>query len=198
MDNPLAVVKRVPKWAWVASAGIAGGIVFYRYRTKGTAPAAASADQTATADAGQTYSPIGGYVTSPMDETQGASDLAPAASGIPLDQLPDLIGAIGGIQSASQPAPVSAVDLLESILPYVGGGAPASTATQSAPAPAAAAPRAPNPTPAAKPCPTQYPFRDGPTGDCYQVTCATGKGDKKKGRWHIHQNGHDQYVSPTC
>jgi hypothetical protein len=202
MDNPVQpaarAVKRVPKWAWIAGIGVTGGILFYRWRNRGTVSTAASAsDATAPGDYGQTYNP--GIVTAAP--VVGASDGAAYSyptGGIPVDQLPDILS----LFTTTQPQPMNPVDLINSVLPYVGGGAPVSDTTSAPPAPAAAAPPPPPPPPAPAPpppdpCPgSTYPFQ-GPHG-CYKVVCASGKGDHAAGRWHFYQSGLELHVAATC
>lgn len=200
MTDPVAstgsALKRVPKWAWIAGIGVTGGIVFYRWRNRGsTADSGAANDATAAADYGMTDNP--GYVTAAPAVGGDGSAYSYPTGGIPIEQLPDLLGAI----QAAQPPPISPVDLINSILPYIGGGAPTSTTTAAEPAPVQAAPVAPSPpAPAPKPkdcCTGEFPFDAGGC-DCYKVVCATGKGDHAKGRWHFHKNGREVRVATTC
>jgi hypothetical protein len=193
-DNPMAgaasAVKKVPKWAWIAGAGVTGGVIFYRVTHRGnTADVAAPGDTTAPGDYGQTYSPLGGsgFVTS-----GGASDAVPVA-GAPAGFSVDDVGALLQQQQANQPAPINAVDLLNSVLPFIGGGAPSSQATAAPPAAPAAAPTAPPPpAPGPAPCPAKYPFRSD--RGCYQVYCAPKGGSRAPGRWHNYQSGQDQFI----
>lgn len=199
MANPVegaaGAVKKVPKWAWIAGAGITGGVVFYRVTHRSPAvDNAASGDATAPGDFGQTYSPLGTVTSTTPTLSAGdyAGGISPAASGIQIGDITDLLGAVQAGRP-EQPPPVNAVDLLNSILPFIGGGAPGSTTTQEAPpipqvAPVPPAPPAPGPAP----CPAKYPFRSD--RGCYQVYCAPKGGSRAAGRWHNYQNGSDQFI----
>jgi hypothetical protein len=188
------MVKKVPKWAWIAGAGITGGILFYRYKQGGNAVTTTpSGDLTAPGDTGQTYSPLGTVSATPTTDS-GAYPVT--NQGLTAGDVGDLFS----VFQASQPPPTSPVDLINSVLPYIGGGAPSSEATQApvaAPAVAPTPPPPPKPAAAPKPaCSGEFPFQ-GP-GGCYKVVCASGKGDAAKGRWHYYKNGSKQHVSNTC
>jgi hypothetical protein len=198
-DGPVAAtgsaLKKVPKWAWIAGAGVTGGVIFYRVTHRGNAADKADAgDATAAGDFGQTYSPLGTVTSTTPTLSAGdyAGGLSPAAGGLQISDVTDLLGAVSAARP-EQPPPVNAVDLLNSILPYLGGGAPSSGATGAAPAAPAAAPTPP-PPPAAgpAPCPAKYPYRSD--RGCYQVYCAPKGGSRAAGRWHNYQSGADQFI----
>ena len=69
-----------------------------------------------------------------------------------------------------------------------------------APAPAPAPIAYPTPAPAPRRCTTApYTNLNEATGKCYAVVCASGKGAKSAGRWHVYQDGSpDVKVSSTC
>lgn len=184
--------KRVPKWAWIASAGVAGGILYMKRTKKGEqVDQSAPQDATAPADYGQTGQAFtAGYVDVPYSGSPGA------AQDNSVD-IPSLIGALGTF-IPQQPPPVQIPDVLAALAPFVGGGAPIATTTTVGPAPATAAPTPPPPVPAKAPdpCTGEFPFK-GPDG-CYKVVCASGKGDHAKGRWHFYKSGKEVRVSPTC
>lgn len=197
MDNPaegaVSAVKKVPKWAWIAGAGVTGGILYYRRKSSSNnVDTAAATDATAAGDYGQTYSPLGTVTATPV---QG-DGFAPSqsAGGLQVSDIADLFGVI----HQNDPPPVNAVDLLNSVLPYIGGGAPSSGATSEAPAPVAVAPVAPAPAPPAPKrdlCTGAFP-NDAGNGDCYRVDC--NPPGHAKGRWHFHKNGQADRVSATC
>jgi hypothetical protein len=197
-DNPAAAaggaLKKVPKWAWIAGAGVTGGVIFYRVTHRGnTADTADSGDATAAGDFGQTYSPLGTVTSTQPTLSSGdgyAGGLSAAAGGVQISDVTDLLTAF----QQGQPPPVNATDLLNSILPFMGGGAPQST-PQEAPAPPQVAPTPPPPPPAPAgpaPCPAKYPFRSD--RGCYQVYCAPKGGSRAAGRWHNYQSGADQFI----
>jgi hypothetical protein len=195
-----AAVKKVPKWAWIAGAGVTGGVIFYRVTHRSNAvDTAGSADQTAAGDFGQTYSPLGTVTSSTPTLSSGdyAGGLSPAAGGIAISDITDLLGAVQAGRP-EQPSPINAVDLLNSILPFIGGGPPQSATPYEAPAPQYAAPTpppppAPAPAPAGPPpCPSKYPFRSD--RGCYQVYCAPKGGSRAPGRWHNYESGADQFI----
>jgi hypothetical protein len=200
-DGPVAAtgsaLKKVPKWAWIAGAGVTGGVIFYRVTHRGNVNDNADAgDATAPGDFGQTYSPLG-TVTSTTPTLSGdyAGGLTPSAGGLQISDVTDLLGAVQAAQPRP-PDPVNINDLLNSILPFMGGGAPQSPTTYEAPAAPQAAPVAP-PPPAPKPagpapCPSKYPFRSD--RGCYQVYCAPKGGSRAPGRWHNYQSGSDQFI----
>lgn len=209
--NPTAALKRVPKWAWIASGGVVVGVLFVRRTKSGQqVDTTSSQDATAPADYGSQATagfPSAGVVTSGV----GASDsgVSGGGAGLGASDILDII-------NATQP-----VDHTQEILDFVaserasytdalsqlalGGGAPQSAGTAETPAPQAPAPTSPpvvtpTPTPVrtvkVAPCAQPYPFANG--NDCYTVVCASGKGDKKKGKWHVYKSGRDQYMGPNC
>lgn len=199
IEGATGAVKKVPKWAWIAGAGITGGILFYRHKNSSSTPTTAPAtDATAPADYGQTYSPFG-TVTAPSSGAGTFADPgAVPAGGLALSDVTDLLSTIHQNDPAPPP-PMSAVDLLDSVLPFIGGGAPQSSTTQAPPAPPYVAPTPPPPP--APPvavkdlCTGAFPF-DAGGGDCYRVEC--NPPGHAKGRWHFHKNGSAARVQPTC
>lgn len=191
----------MPKWAWIAGAGITGGVVFYRVTHRSPAVDTTTAgDATAPGDFGQTYSPLGTVTSTTPTLSAGdyAGGLSPAAGGLSVADITDLFGAIHANDPAP-PAPVNAVDLLNSVLPFIGGGAPSSQGTGAPPANQDQAPTPPPPSPPAPsapagppPCPAKYPYRSD--RGCYQVYCAPKGGSRAAGRWHNYQSGSDQFI----
>lgn len=198
-DNPVAgagnALKKVPKWAWIAGAGVTGGVIFYRVTHRSNAvDTAAAGDATAAGDFGQTYSPLGTVTsTTPTLSDAYAGGLSPAAGGLQISDVTDLLGAVNAARP-EQPPPINAVDLLNSILPFVGGGAPSSQTTyEPPPVPQVAPTPPPPPAPAGPaPCPAKYPFRSD--RGCYAVYCAPKGGSRAAGRWHNYQSGTDQFI----
>lgn len=151
-----ATVKRVPKWAWVASAGVAGGVLFIRHRqNSGTST---STTDTSASDTDQTDGtfPASGVLSS----TQGVGDSGDGSStgssfsselgdlgtllttffpfgitGNPDPSLATPAASVTGDTGASASADTSTS--AAGTLPATagGGGAPTSGATIAAPAP---------------------------------------------------------------
>src|SRR5690242_10003750 len=114
MDNPAAgaasAVKRVPKWAWIAGAGVTGGVIFYKYTHRSAPDTASSTDATAPADYAQTYSPLGTVTATPVDNP-ASFDSVPPASGLAISDVTDLLDSLSGAQAAAaaaQPPPIGA------------------------------------------------------------------------------------------
>lgn len=218
-----ATVKKVPKWAWIASAGIVGGVVVMRMRS------AKAGTQTTTADS---------------SDATAAGDYGLGASAFPSDGVVSAGGASDGSDDSSAPidiagivtAAISAIpdhtqDILDANaaaeagwqtvfanLPGMagGGGAPSSGTTGANPDTSGQSnPPIDNGTPAAPPaatvtppvtvkptvvsqthqCPGDYP--KGTYPNCYREEVSHGpsasNGNKKAGTWHVYKD-HNVYM----
>lgn len=216
-------LKRAPRWAWITAAGVgigAAGIKLWNNRDK---PAAESgADPTLIGDPASPYpvptstqSPVATIVP-PVIIGQDSGD--PNAGVSELQNL--YVGALDGVLQAYEnvwgPVQTAQLGLLSGFASTIQDLAIAGSAPNSGnnitgsnplpvdivsfPAPAQPAPSpVPAPVPAPKRCTTKpYLLLNEATGKCYAVVCASGKGDKRKGRWHAYQDGHDVFVGPTC
>lgn len=183
------ILKRVPKWAWWTSGGVAGGaVLIYVVRNRNAPEEEEAAEDAITGEAayGEHPSPMPGIVVPPV-VTSGGQE----AGAVGFAQLHELyIGATGTvldtISNTFERAQAQQSDLLSeyaesqsSVLGNLmerladaafGGASPAAPAPvgavaapapRSAPAPALPppAPPAPAPAPAPTPCPPQYPLR---------------------------------------
>lgn len=175
-------IKKVPKWAWIASVGVVGGVAVMRWRSNqgSQADTASAGDATAPGDYSQGIEsfPATGTVTSP-----GYSGGGDGGSSV---DLPSLIDSLGNIFAQAQPDWPS---ILASLPGYAGGGgAPISTNTGAAPATNDAAPVAPAPqagaTPQAPPpAAVKTPVNYGPFPYTEQRTRDNGKSGSARKVW---------------
>lgn len=184
-----AILKKTPKWAWYASAGVGvAAIGIYTFQNRGNPPADASTDQpTVYGDTG-TPSPTGGIIV-PDINVGDASQSGPSSldfQGLYLAGISDLLPYFGDILAATS------------------GGPPASTAPgvvtvprPNTPAPTPAPPPPPPPAPplpvphGPAPCPPAYPNRSA-TG-CFK-NCGHCAKNSRTGKWyrdhgHCYPNG---------
>lgn len=217
-------LKRAPRWAWVTAAGVgigAAGIKLWNGRDK---PADESAQSAQTVyDPSSPYpvpqstaSPVATIVPPVIIGSEGGD---PNAGVSELQNL--YVGALSGVLQAYEnvwgPVQTAQLGLLggfaETIqdlamagsAPNAGnpfaGSNPLPVEIVSMPAPQPVAPTAipQTPKPPAKRCGTApYLNLNEATGKCYAVVCASGNGTKRKGRWHVYQDGHDVFMRPTC
>src|SRR6266496_3741030 len=149
------VLKRVPKWAWYTSAGVAvAGVVIYsiQHRKQVAVDAASDTNPDATGAVGSPYANIPGVVTIPVAEpSSGEGSYGEFATGL----QGNFFDAIGGIQGAEQEFLATVVDYLHP--PSTGGGSDSvggnDTSGSSVPE-AAPPPPPPEPTPPPEPAPT--------------------------------------------
>lgn len=218
-------LKRAPRWAWITAAGVglgAAGIKLWNGRDKPADEAASSA--TTVYDPSSPY-PVPQSTASPV-ATIVPPVILSQDSGDPMAgvaQLQDLyIGAVGGLIQGYEtlwgPVQTAQLGLLSGFASTIqdlaaAGPAPGFGSTPgSAPIPVdivsfpAPPPAAPSPVPAPPPPPpppkkcgtAPYLNLNEATGKCYAVVCASGNGAKRKGRWHVYQDGHDVFIRPTC
>lgn len=216
-------LKRAPRWAWVTAAGVgigAAGIKLWNNRAK--------PDSETTATPTTVYDPTSPYPVPTSTNSPVATIVPPVIIGqdngdpnAGVGALQDLyIGAMGSVLEAYEsvwgPVQTAQLGLLSGFAstiqdlaiagsaPNSGGQAPGTSVLPVAivpfPAPAQPAPTpVPAPTPAPKRCTTApYLNLNEATGKCYAVVCASGNGEKRKGRWHVYQDGHDVFMQPTC
>ncbi len=98
--NPAAAVKKVPKWAWVASGGVVIGSIGLRYLRGNSAAAADGEEKQTTPEAGGAVDPYGvgaysgGSVVVPSVTVEAGND----DSGFALALLEPLLGAFSTTQ----------------------------------------------------------------------------------------------------
>jgi hypothetical protein len=209
--SAIASLKRAPKWAWWTTGGLAIGaasIKVWKDRAKppdGPADPAETVGDAATVGNG---APGAGVIVPPViipaSDDGGLSNVA----GI-MDQLSAGWEAVLGSALAVDDTYANVYNPVLGLIPGLidqaanGGGPPppgniiVNVPAPSAPAPA---PHAPTPTPhtpaGPAPCAAGYPLHSAQ--GCYKVVCASGHGDKAKGRWHYYANGRQVHVSGTC
>ena len=199
-----ATIKRVPKWAWIASGGIVAGVLVMRARglPGQRVDTTASEDYTSAGEYVQTASsfPAQGVVGAgafyPSEVSSNSQDVAGLIEALtPLFPVDNSQYAIDAIRDSQRDAQQSIADAIANL--NVGGGAQTSTATATQPAApsSAATPPATKPV-VVSPCGGDYPFEN--SGDCYKVVCASGKGDYAAGRWHFYKSGRKVRVSSQC
>lgn len=183
MSDAMGAVKRVPKWAWIASVGVVGGVAVMKMRSnKGAQVDKAPADGTAVADYGLTAAPIGtGVVAAGTGSTGYTGDIGSPAA--PFDYA-GFLDSISGFAATLTPDWANILDTVESgnvgIISAVGalpgyaggGGAPESSTTQQPPA--APTPPAPAPPPAVAPQQYTRTVDNGKSGKDRKVWCMCG------------------------
>lgn len=213
-------IKRAPRWAWVTAAGIglgAAGIKLWNNRDAPASEAEAALIEDPTSPYPTLVPQSGnpGIIVPPVI-VQGNS--ADDNAGVPALQ-DAYLGALGGLMGAYQdvwgPVQTAATHLLlgnaqalqdlalAGTPPNYGGATALPAAIVPYPPPAPVAPIAlPTPAPARKPCggcPSSYPNCNEAKNKCYKVACASGNGDRAKGRWHLYATpADDARVSSTC
>lgn len=149
-------LKKVPKWAWVASGGVIVGVAVMRWRSNSGSKVPTGQD-TATADTGLTSQsfPAAGVVPAAAGD---AGYSGGNGSGTSVD-IPALMDSLGNFLAVNTPVDHTA-DVVTAVLAGLpgyagGGGAPQSGAAAAAPAPQnqAPTPPAPEPEPAAPAAP---------------------------------------------
>lgn len=187
-DGVSNALQRVPKWAWFASAGVAGGVLVMRMRgNQGSEVDKNPDDNTSVADYGLTAAPIGTGVVSAGQGVAGYGD-ATAASGFDYAGFTE---SLADFATSIMPAPIDIGSIIESVeqgnvgvigaiggLPGFagGGGAPNSSATTSPVVVNVAAPVAPAPAPApvAAPQARTRTVDNGKRGADRRVWCMCG------------------------
>lgn len=221
-----ARIKKAPRWAWYTAGGVAvgaGAIRLWRNRTTSDGETPLEDSGAAPVEIGQQpqygVAPGGaGSVIVPPIITNVPSTEAGVGEGVTagvgaVATIVDSFGAIVGGALATQSDTIQSLigsgnQYGESIMGFLAnaGSAPAPAAQQPTPVitptPTAKPPAAKPPKPE-KECPADFPLKNQ-QGNCYRKECSDGKKKMKdgkvrgKGRWHIHQNGNHQHMSPKC
>ncbi len=218
-------IKRAPRWAWVTAAGIglgAAGIKLWTNRNKPDSTAVADEVldpslpypvPTSTGNPVATIVPpviIGqqsgdngmGLVSSLHDAyISGVGNLIQSYQDVWGPVQTAQMALLGGHAQTIQDlaiagaAPSSATPMPEVLQPFA---APVAAAPIALPAPAPAQ----RPSTPASPCGTckaPYPYCNEANKKCYTVACASGNGDRRKGRWHLYADArHNTWMGPTC
>lgn len=179
MANPGAALKRVPKWAWIASGGVVAGVAVMRLKANQTEQVDKNTeDNTPAGDYGLTQAsyPLGSGVVAANTGAVGATyDTGSSGGGF---DYAGFLSSLGDFTLTVRPDPVDPVGIIDALGPYLGaGGAPQSSTTQAPPVVNVYAPTAPAPAPAAPvPAPVSrtYTKDNGKRGADRRVWCMCG------------------------
>lgn len=156
-------LKKVPKWAWVASGGVIAGVAVMRWRSNKGTPAP-SGQATSTADTGLTGQsfPAAGVVPA----AAGDAGYSGGNGGGTSVDIPALIDSLGNVIAINTP-PDHTADIVHEIFANLpgyagGGGAPSASGTGAPPAGQDSAPTPPAPAPPAPPAPAPAPPAPAP------------------------------------
>ncbi len=186
-------LTKFPPWVYViiASGVVVAVIYMRRQQEPATVPSTDPTAYVPTPDAA-----VGSYqgYDTPTDTNLTGRDLLEFIVTIREQNL--------ALTPVPEPAPVAPSTPTGGGLPNVVIPNPPPPAT-SAPAPTAPAPSPVNTVqPSPDPCVGKYPHQS--QYGCYQVVCASGKGKKRAGRWHVYNpkkdkgNGREVWVGTSC
>jgi hypothetical protein len=208
------ILKRVPPWAYVASAGVVGGVAAFRFISRKGDTVGTDDSATAVGDSGNTDQSGGGVGTGVIIPPvviggqqdnelaagyQNLQDLFVGGTNTLIDQFQNLFSGLGDtIQGSYEGGAGIAIQGVETgagivrdTIALTGGGAPSAPVAQ--PAPQQSSPSPPPAGPA--PCGPDFPIAEG--GDCYKFAWNYETRRSGKNVWcvrmprHIYRSGRD-------